>query len=92
MAHHSKSCGSLLPFLKQQTLCGRLIDDEHLIYGRWLLDHQCTSQQVFQGRSGSSVEGLVEALDQSKSKRQGQSDLESEKEKKQVCAVRACSD
>ena len=29
MAHHSKSCGSLLPFLKQQTLCGRLIDDEH---------------------------------------------------------------
>jgi hypothetical protein len=63
-----------------------------LIYGRWLLDHQCTSQQVFQGRSGSSVEGLVEALDQSKSKRQGQSDLESEKEKKQVCAVRACSD
>jgi hypothetical protein len=49
MAHHSKSCGSLLPFLKQQTLCGRLIDDEHLIYGRWLLDHQCTSQQVFKG-------------------------------------------
>jgi len=43
-------------------------------------------------RSGSSVEDLVEALDQSKSKRQGQSDLESEKEKKQVCAVRACSD
>ena len=56
---------------KQQTLCGRLIDDEHFEYmaeGCSTINAHCS--RCFKGEVVSSVEGLVEALDQSRSKRQ----------------------
>ena len=49
---------------KKQTLCGRLIDDAHFEYmaeGCSTINARCR---------GSSVEGLVEALDQSRLERQ----------------------
>ena len=56
---------------KKQTLCGRLIDDEHFEFmaeGCSTINARCS--RCFKGEVVSSVEGLEEALDQSRSKRQ----------------------
>ena len=56
---------------KKQTMCGRLIDDAHFEYmeeGCSTINARCS--RCFKGEVVSSVEGLVEALDQSRLKRQ----------------------
>ena len=66
-SHVVHRCSSV----KQQTSCGRLIDDEHFGYmadGCSTINARCS--RCFKGEVVSSVDGLVEALDQSRSKRQ----------------------
>ena len=57
--------------INRQTVCGRLADDEHfelLCEGCSTINARCS--RCFRGEVVSSVDGLVEALDQSKAKRQ----------------------
>jgi hypothetical protein len=65
--HVAHRCSSV----KQQMLCGRLIDDEHFEFmaeGCSTINARCN--RCFKGEVVSSIACLVEALDQSRSKRQ----------------------
>ena len=58
------------PF-KRQTQCGRLADEEHFEYladGCSTINARCS--RCFQGEVIANLEGLVEALDHGRAKRQ----------------------